>query len=167
MEESNIINKQVLEQAVDQVVVEFKKFTKKEIARLLKDPKNQPIIVPVQDNGFIIGTYALKHYGNLWYVASIYDLDREVVFQNRLAAIFYAISQHNKNYKLAREIFQYDLAIDQITQKIQRYKILIKRKPGSASRDIFATRLHELECQLYHKRILLAKSLKMAKYNYL
>jgi hypothetical protein len=167
MEESNIKNKQVLEQAVNEAVASVRQFTKKEIARLLQDPKKQPLIIPVTDTGFIIGSYAIKQYKDLWYVALIYNLDDEVVFQNRFAAIFYALSLKHKNYRLAQELVQYDLDIDRISEKVNRYKHLLKRKPSQQAHAVYASRLQEFEHQLRHKQILLTKSLKMAKYSYL
>lgn len=166
MEESNIKNKQVLEQAVDQAVATVKQFTKKEIAKLLADPKKQPIIIPV-GQGFIIGSYAIKNYQDLWYVALIYNLEDETVFRNRFSAIFYALAQQNRNYQLADDIEQHDLDIDRIAQKIARYKYLLTRRITSPTRAIYSSRLQEFEYQLRHKQILLTKSLKMAKYNYL
>lgn len=167
MEESNIKNKQVLEQAVNEAVSTVKQFTKKEIARLLQDPKTQPLIIPVGDLGFIIGSYAIKQYKDLWYVALIYNLSDETAFQNRFAAIFYALSLQNKNYNLAQEIVRYDLDVDRIGQKVNRYRRLLKTKPSQQLQAVYSCRLQEFEHQLRHKQNLLTKSLKMAKYIYL
>jgi len=162
MDKSNTLNSQDIEKAVEEAVTSVKKFTQKELAKLIasKKPKEFPVLIPVADIGYIVGTNLVKQYNNLWYVASIHNLDREMVFGNKLTAIFYALSDHNRNFQLAGDIARYDLEVSRLLKKIALYKQNTKNKSN-------AHRLHECEHKLQHKKFLLAKSLKMAKYFYL
>lgn len=167
MDESNIINKQVIEKAVDEAVASVQKFTVRQLKTILTNKTERPKIIPVLDLGLIVGDYAIKNYKNHWYVTSIYDTEKETQFMSRVTAVLYALSEHNRNHTLSADIARYDADVDRITQKVNYYRHRARAGRSEAERAIANNRLAEFEHQLRHSRILLAKRLKMAKYFYL
>lgn len=169
MEKSNILNKQVIEQAVNEVVNSIRSFTEKELKQLLtsKNEKARPPIIPINNLGYIVGNYGIKIYNDCWYVTSIYNQDYEKIFITKLSAILYALAEKNRNYKLANEIEIYDSDIARIVNKVKYYKKLKNQAVNKKMRDLCTNRIIEFEYRLETKKNLLAKSLKMAKYFYL
>ena len=98
MDESNIINKQVIEKAVDEAVASVQKFTVRQLKTILTNKTERPKIIPVLDLGLIVGDYAIKNYKNHWYVTSIYDTEKETQFMSRVTAVLYALDEHNRNH---------------------------------------------------------------------
>lgn len=168
MDKSNTLSSQDIEQAVEQAVDSVKTFTQKELVKLLSSNKTEfPVLIPVADRGYIIGTNLVKNYKNIWCVASIHDLDQELIFEQKLAAIFYALADFKRNYQLAQEIARYDIEIARLNKKIALYKQKKQQRQDSVKRLSYSDRLTECEYKLAHKKFLLAKTLKMAKYIYL
>lgn len=169
MDESNIINKQVLEKAVDEAVESIQKFTVRQLKNLLsnKNPQDRPLIIPVLDLGIIVGNHAVKNYKTHWYVTNIFNTDYESAFMTRTTAILYCLAEHNRNYTLSADIARYDSDVDRIAQKINYFRHRARTGRTDAERAIANNRLAEFKHQLLNSRILLAKRLKMAKYFYL
>lgn len=169
MDKSNTLNSQDIEKAVNEAVDSVRKFTKRELEKLISTTKQDkfPLIIPVTDIGYIVGTNLVKNYKNLWYVASIHNLEREHTFGDRLSAIFYALTDYKRNFQLAGDIYRYDLEILRLNKKIDFYKTKIQSKIPATKRRTHSDRLADCLHKLEQKRFLLAKSLKMAKYYYL
>lgn len=170
MEESSTDVKQAVDAAIKEAVSQVRKFTKTQLKNLIRAPDNKkPLIIPIGQDGYVIGNYAIKIYKNYWYVKYFYD-DREIVFANRQAALFYALSQHKRRYALADSILQYDQDIERLEIESNLFQLLLskaKKNKNQSSAAIYSSRLVEVKHLLNIKRNLLAKSLKTAKYYYL
>lgn len=168
MDKSNTISSLDIEKAVEQAVDSIKSFTQKELVKLLSNNKNDfPVVIPVVDRGYIIGTNLVKNYKTTWCVASIHNLDHEITFVNKFAAIFYALADYRRNYQLAEDIARQDIEIARLVAKIEFYKLKQRSRLDAVRRRTYSDRLGEYELKLKHKQFLLAKSLKTAKYIYL
>ena len=170
-EKFNILNKSTVEHAVKEVVKHVKRWTRKELETLLASSiiskEKIPIIVQLDDQCYLIGDYACSLINDHWHL--IYrNSDKELEFQNKNSAIFYAICQQTNRYQLAEQILKYDNDILRLRQKANIYRTRYiqagKGKQKSSYSDIYSCRYHESMAKMSHARVLLEKSLKMAKY---
>lgn len=172
MEKSNTIDKKVIDQAINDAVNSVKRFTKKELYKLIQNTNSsrRPLIIPVGELGFIVGDYAVKEYKSLWYVTYIYNIEKDIVFSSRHVAVIYALCQTKKQYNQAQAILTYDNDVVRLQQEINLFTERTRnalRQKNLVKHGICISRLTELQHLIKHKQALLTKSLKMAKYNYL
>lgn len=167
---SNILSKSTVEQAVKEVVKHVKRWTRKELEVLLNTNNSRvkiPIIVPLDDHCYLIGNYACCFKDDCW--SLIYrNNDKELQFQNKSSALFYAICQQTSRYQLAEQILKYDNDILRLKFKAElyrnRYYLAKKNKRSGHSSEVYSCRYNETVSKIGHARVLLEKSLKSAKY---
>lgn len=171
MEKSNITDKSTIEQAINQalgqVVKQVKHWTRKELVNILDQQRkqDQPLIVPLGSNCYLIGNYAIRPYQDHWLMIYRYN-DQELVFANKTAAIFYAVCQQRGRTQLADQIYTYDNACVRLSRDHTRFRQRLEhsQQRGHGSQDLYRSRYLETQAQLRHQQQLLEKSLKMAKY---
>ena len=167
MEKSHILNEQQVELAVQVAVKHIRKWTKTQLQKLLADSKTskeKPLIVQLGQKAYLIGNYAIQEIDNYWHLIYRYS-DTELVFQNRNAAMLYAVFQQTKKEALAEQIRKYDENINRLNIKAELFRLRLQQKRTSSNqKDLYSNRLIETRVQLKHNQFLLEKTLKLAKY---
>jgi hypothetical protein len=170
MEKFNTESKLIVDREVVKAVKKIKSWTRKELKVLLsthRKPNQKPLIVPVATNLFIVGHYAIQQINNYWHMIYRYN-DIELQFVNQQAALFYAICNQTYRYTTADQLLKYDQEINRLIIEVERLKYRIqqcgkKRMPNNL--DLYNSRYNESLVQLRHRRHLLEKTLKLAKYS--
>lgn len=158
-----------VEKEIDQVVKKIKKWTRKELQRLIDDKKKQdpkPLIVPINERLILVGNYAIQNIANQWHMIYRYN-DKEIIFINKKAAILYAICCQTSKFTLSDQILRYDQDIDRLGIEIhrlqQRFDASLKKgKTGYI--DLYLSKQQEASARLINKKNQLEKILDMAKY---
>lgn len=169
MEKFNTESKSIVEQAVRQAVKKIKHWTRKELFKLIDTQKKQdprPLIVPIGNNLFLVGNYAIRQINNDWHMIYRYS-DQELIFVNKHAAIFYAICNQTQRWQLADQLLNYDQDINRLIVEEGRLKLRLfeaNKKKNYAMKDLYFNRYQETITQLAQRRMLMEKTLKLAKY---
>lgn len=169
MEKLPTESKSIVEQAVAQAVKKIKHWTRKEIFTLIDIQKKQdrrPLIVPIGANLFLVGNYAVRQIDNHWHMIYRYN-DDELVFTNRHAAMFYAICNQTQRWQIADQLLNYDQHINRLIVEEGRLKTRLLsagNKKNYTLKDHYYNRYQETLAQLSQNRMLLEKTLKLAKY---
>jgi hypothetical protein len=168
MDQSNIINKKILEQAVNEAVNVVRQWTIRELVNLInsRESKKNLTIIPIGSNGYIIGNYALKIRDDHCYLLHRYS-DQELYFDNKMAGFWYAICDSGNRIEISREIKNYDSMVDKLHIEVNRFKYRLlraKKLKNYHNIDLYSCRMTESVLQLRHYQFLLEKSLKSAKY---
>lgn len=169
MDKSSTVNKQTIEQAIIEAVKHIKNWTKLELKNILAQQrfsKDNILIIPIGQSGFLIGNYALRHVDKEWHMIYRYN-DIELVFYNRNAAMFYAICQQTNRINLADQILNYDQQVNRLDIESNYFRIRIKRserKKDPQLKYLYASRYQESILKLQHAKFLLEKTLDLAKY---
>lgn len=167
MDKSHSNVKQEIDQAVKQAVKHVRAWSRREISSLLDQNRDsKPLIVPVGQQGYLIGNYAVREYQQDWYLIYRYS-DQEYQFTSRESAFMYAICQQTRRGYLADQILKNDQDINRCKIEVDRFQFRLKqamKKRNSHLIDLYRSRHQESCAQLNHHRFLLEKNLKLAKY---
>lgn len=169
MEKLPTESKLIVEQAVAQAVKKIKNWTRKEIFNLVdiqKKKDNRPLIVPIRADLFLVGNYAIRQLDNLWHMIYRYN-DDELIFVDKQAAVFYAICSQTQRWQIADQLLNYDRHINRLIVEEGRLKIRLLNagnKNNYNLKDLYYSRHQETLAQLSQHRMLLEKTLKLAKY---
>lgn len=170
MEKFTTESKSIVEKAVKQAVKKIKHWTRKELFNLIDRQKKQdsrPLIVPIGDTLVLVGNYAIRQIGSHWHMIYRYN-DQELIFTNRHAAIFYAICSQTRRWQIADQLLNYDQDINRLIVEESRLKsrlIGAEKKNNYNLKDLYFNRYQETVSQLNQRRMLLEKTLKLAKYS--
>ena len=168
MEQSNIINKQTVEQAVEHLVHKVRSWTLNELVNILKNPNTNKknLIIALGPNAYILGKDSIK-INHTHCLVLDRNSEKEYYFVNKVAAFAYAICNNFRRYELAEELRNYDLLIDKHSIEVDRFKyrlVKARKNKNSHAIDLYSSRLKEAETRLHVNKFLLEKTLISAKY---
>ncbi len=140
-------------------------WTKQEILHLMN--KGTLVVLPAeQGQGYIIGRLRLHKANGCWSVTSDYR-DKELVFADKMAAVFYCLYEHKHMFKSSHELWQQDAVLRKLDndQKFYRhkYKIACEKSNGFAQ-DLWEARLSDVTPRLLNAQDQLQKMITRAKY---
>jgi len=170
MEKSLFADKTQVEQAVKLAVRHIKQWTLKELQKLLEKPRPKtqyPIIVSLNDQGYLIGNYAILKSDKEWQMIYRYN-DTVLSFNDHKPAIFYALCCQTNQVQIADRIYNYDQSIGRLRTKAEQFKIRLdlskKSKNKTQCSDLFVSRYKQTQSQLKLNQVLLEKTYKLTKY---
>ena len=169
MDRSNIVDKSTIEQAVNQALSQAVKkittWTRKELSNSLAQAKatgKTPIIMAFTNNCYLVGDYAIRQCQDQWSMIYRYN-DRELVFDSRTSAIFYAVCEQIGRIDLSDQILTYDQEVSRLRIDHSIYHTRLQRSKNSNA-DLYRTRYLQTSAQLATAIQRLEKTLRMAKY---
>lgn len=170
MEKSLFADKTEVEQAVKLAVRHIKQWTLKELQKLLEKPRPRtqyPIIVALNDQGYLIGNYAILKHKKEWQLIYRYN-DTVLSFYDHKPAIFYALCCQTNQVQIADRIYNYDQSIGRLRNKAEQFKIRLescqKTKNKTQSSEMFVSRYQQTRSQIKLNQVLLEKTYKLTKY---
>lgn len=156
-------NQAAKEVTIDLVAVYLKRWTQKELKQYIK----QPVVIPINNYGFLIGHYKIQQVaGDIWRV-SYHDGEIVKDFNNRLASIYYCLCDIKKYYNMSRDISNYDTMLGRVQSNIAHAQTSLTRahkKKNYFKVDVLNNTIIEYQLQFEVAKSLLEKSLKLAKY---
>lgn len=170
MDKSDTVNKYTIEQAVLEAVKHVKKWTRRELSTILakyRPGRSTPLIIPLNDAVFLIGNFAICSENQIWNMIYRYN-DEELEFVNRNAAIFYAVCMQTNRSHLANIIKKYDEEINRLIIEEERLKqrlVQASSRKNHHNMDLYNNKYQNIRARLKHRRSLLEKNLKHAKYS--
>lgn len=140
-------------------------WTEQEVHKLSTNTK-MPYIWPIEGVGFIIGHYRVLNNKGSWQVRTN---DNELIyaFSEKLSAIFYALCEQTKRYRLSYNLLLADQTVNKLRNDIVYYEASIKRAKTTKKYDnvdIWKARLGEATLKLTVANEELRKTLTSAKY---
>lgn len=170
MDKLNTVKLAQVDWAIKSTVKYIKQWSDRELENLFSSGSfagNIPIIIQLGDSGYIVGNYSLlKTQDDRWQLNYRYS-DFQKIFDDKKAAFLFAIYYQTGKVRLADKIYESDLAVSILADKVQFFKQrahLARRNKNFDKSDFYQLRLNEYCMRLARAKVLLEKNLKMTKY---
>lgn len=141
----------------------LKTWTQKELIKY----RNQPVVIPFGDHGFLIGPYKVQGIQqNCWNVSQ-HDGKYIHDFSSKISAIIYCLYIVLHRHATANSILDVDARIGRLENNIKHYEHSLKvaqKHKNSAKADILLNRCIDAKMQRRILNDILKKTLNSAKY---
>jgi hypothetical protein len=130
----------------------------------LTEYKNTPVIIPVGNHGFFIGTYKVTEIHNFCWRVEQQDGRFIHEFTSRLPAIIYCVNSIKYRYAEAQRILELDAKIGRLDTNIMQYEYVLSLKQDAFKSAVVLNRCIDAKMQRRALINILKKSLNSAKY---
>lgn len=149
---------------VDYAISQVNHWAKQEI-NYIRHALDYPVVVPINDKHWVIGTYHIKTLGTHRYRVST-DGKEIHTFYSKKAAVFYVVLTRMQLYKTADGIIDEDRLVAKYHDELELYasKLVNSKKADNFKYQLWQTRYLETKSQFASSKIELEKRLNSAKY---
>lgn len=149
---------------VDFALLKINHWAKSEL-NYIRYSLNKPLLIPINDNLWVIGEYVIYNIDNHKYKV-LKDKILIHTFYSKKAAVLYAAFNKIKNYKTADKILHADTKVSRLHDECEFFyrKINSKGRKDSFRLDLWLNRYKDYKMQLVPAKIDLEKTLGSAKY---
>lgn len=166
MDKLPTVDQNLIKSVVNMAVSMVGQWTRHELVKLLnqkKSSKENPIIIPIGKQGYIVGNYAIKKTHDCYAMMYRYS-DKELEFNTLTNAVNYSICQHRRQNQIADQILNLDNQIGNLQNKEKLYQYKVQHCKDIFKRDYFSNRLTQIRSNLATAKLRLEKTLNQAKY---
>lgn len=160
------VDQNTIKSVINMAVSMIGEWTRHELVKLLnekKSSKENPIIIPIGKQGYIVGNYAIKKTHDRYAMMYRYS-DKELEFNMLTNAVNYSICQHRRQNQIADKILNLDNQIGNLQNKEKLYQYKTQHCKDIFKRDYFSNRLTQTRSNLVTAKLRLKKTLNQAKY---
>lgn len=160
----SLIKEELGKFVIDLAITRVNHWAKNEL-NYIRHALDQPVVVPLNQNLWVIGNYFIKHLGQHRYRVSA-DKKTIHVFYSKRAAVFYAVLTRMHHFKTADGLLTDDRLVGKLYDDLEFYtsKLVNSKKADNFKYQLWLTRYVETKSQLAQARQELEKRLNSAKY---
>lgn len=156
----NELGKLIVDLAVSKVNI----WAKKEL-NYIRYALNQPVVVPINGNQWVIGNYIINNLGTHRYKV-IKDNNLVHIFYSKPAAVLYAALTKMHYYKTADGLLTSDITVARLHDELEFYteKLTAKGKKDPFKAQLWYSRYNDFKLKFKPAREELEKRIATAKY---
>lgn len=138
----------------------IKRWTEKELRQF----RTQPVVIPVGDHGFFVGSFRVTGtHSACWTVEKI-DGRRIHDFTSKATAILYCINEVRQKYEEAQTLLDLDTKLGRLDLDIVQYEYTLLKTHDLVKSTAVLNRCIDAKIQRRHLLNILKKTLNSAKY---
>ena len=156
--------KSELEQA-QRAFAEFgTKYIKNWTEQELKQFRTQPVVIPVGDHGFFVGSFRITGVHTACWAVEKIDGRHIHDFTSKSAAVIYCISEVRQKYEAAQTLLDLDTKLGRLDLDIVHYEHTLSNTQDLVRSAAVLNRCMDAKIQRRHLLNILKKTLNSAKY---